>query len=546
MENKQAKQKPRKKNYRPPAKKIAEQSQINEFQSYRSSLMYSNYYFGFDIFDMYSSEQLAALVRDPMANNKMLREISLILYGTNGVYTNTVDYMAAMPTLDRVIVTHGKNKKKKDRNKELMESTLRKIKDKEYIRDALFCGMIEGISFGYFETTPRPYSKRKTMTDYDVESITEINELGVNASIITLPVDYTRIVGIKNSSYVIAFNLDYFNNADGETCEKKLRKYPKEIRDAYTSRYDTKNKKYDDNGNWVILDNNKTMVHKIRSKREEQYGRPVVLAAIKDILYGDYFTDTKRNVLDEINNKIVYETFPEGKDKGTSALTKGQQKEQHEAVKSAVMNKNNRGGISFFSVAAGTKINSIDSANTDIFDDKYESNLNDKIALDMGIASSLLNGSSSGSYSSQENNLELITGLLFQWVEQIANELNKCIAANIIKDDKNWVECRYLPITHVNKSKMVSYAKELYLQGKGSLSLWSAACGIAPDVFFALLDQELEQDIENKYPVHMTSYVYSNKENSETGRPKTDNPTDNTIKSQNSNGNKTPSPSDNN
>lgn len=546
MENKQAKQKPRKKNYRPPAKKIAEQSQINEFQSYRSSLMYSNYYFGFDIFDMYSSEQLAALVRDPMANNKMLREISLILYGTNGVYTNTVDYMAAMPTLDRVIVTHGKNKKKKDRNKELMESTLRKIKDKEYIRDALFCGMIEGISFGYFETTPRPYSKRKTMTDYDVESITEINELGVNASIITLPVDYTRIVGIKNSSYVIAFNLDYFNNADGETCEKKLRKYPKEIRDAYTSRYDTKNKKYDDNGNWVILDNNKTIVHKIRSKREEQYGRPIVLAAIKDILYGDYFTDTKRNVLDEINNKIVYETFPEGKDKGTSALTKGQQKEQHEAVKSAVMNKNNRGGISFFSVAAGTKINSIDSANTDIFDDKYESNLNDKIALDMGIASSLLNGSSSGSYSSQENNLELITGLLFQWVEQIANELNKCIAANIIKDDKNWVECRYLPITHVNKSKMVSYAKELYLQGKGSLSLWSAACGIAPDVFFALLDQELEQDIENKYPVHMTSYVYSNKENSETGRPKTDNPTDNTIKSQNSNGNKTPSPSDNN
>lgn len=406
--------------------------------------------------------------------------------------------------------------------------------------------MIEGISFGYFETTPRPYSKRKTMTDYDVESITEINELGVNASIITLPVDYTRIVGIKNSSYVIAFNLDYFNNADGETCEKKLRKYPKEIRDAYTSRYDTKNKKYDDNGNWVILDNNKTIVHKIRSKREEQYGRPIVLAAIKDILYGDYFTDTKRNVLDEINNKIVYETFPEGKDKGTSALTKGQQKEQHEAVKSAVMNKNNRGGISFFSVAAGTKINSIDSANTDIFDDKYESNLNDKIALDMGIASSLLNGSSSGSYSSQENNLELITGLLFQWVEQIANELNKCIAANIIKDDKNWVECRYLPITHVNKSKMVSYAKELYLQGKGSLSLWSAACGIAPDVFFALLDQELEQDIENKYPVHMTSYVYSNKENSETGRPKTDNPTDNTIKSQNSNGNKTPSPSDNN
>lgn len=526
-------------------KKVTEQNNVtNEFQSFRSAQLYSNYYFGFDIFELYSQEQLAALVRDPMANNEMLRGISLILYGTNGVYTNTVDYMTAMPTLDRVIVTHGDSKRKKDRNKSLMESTLRRIKDREYIRDALFCGMLEGVSFGYFETTKRPNSNRKTLTDYDVNNITEINELGYNASIITLPVDFTKIVGIKNSSYEIAFNLDYFNRADGESRERKLRKYPKEIRDAYYVRYNSKTKKYNDDGNWLILDNNKTIVHKIRSKREEQYGRPLVLAAIRDILYGDYFTDTKRNVLDEINNRILFQTFPEGREKGTSALTKQQQQAQHEAVKSAVLNKNNRGGISFFSVAAGTKINSIDSANTDIFDDKYESNLNDKIALDLGIAASLLNGSSQGNFAAQTGNLELITGLLFQWVEQISNELNKCISANIICDDKNWVECRYLPITHVNKSQMVGFAKDLYLQGRGSLSLWSAACGIAPEVFFALLEQELEDGVENKYPVHATSYTLS-KEDQAAGRPTTDNPTENTIKSRSTNGNNTPSPNDN-
>lgn len=541
MENKQHNYRQKKRNSQ--HKKVAEQNNVvNEFQSYSSSCLYSNGYFGFDIFSMYKPEELETLVRDPMANNKMLREISLILYGTNGVYTNTVDYMTAMPTLDRVIVTHGKSKKKKDRNKELMESVLRKIKDKEYVRDALFCGMIEGVSFGYFETTPRPYSNRKTLTDYEVGNISEINELGINASIITLPVDYTRIVGIKNSSYVIAFNLDYFNHADGETCERKLRKYPKEIRDAYNSRYDKKTKKYNDNGNWVILDNTKTIVHKIRSKREEQYGRPLVLAAIKDILYGDYFTDTKRNVLDDLNHRILYQTLPEGKEKGTSALTKQQQQTQHEAVKSAVVNKNNRSGISFFTVAAGTKINSIESNNADIFDSKYESNLGDKISLDLGIAASLLNGSGSGNYSAQQSNLELITGVLFQWVEQISNELNKCIMANVIKDEKNWVECRYLPITHVNKAQMVGYAKELYLQGKGSLSLWSAACGIPPEVFFALLDQELEADIENIYPVHRTSYTYSEKK---AGRPETDNPTQSAIQTRNNGGNDMPSPSDN-
>jgi hypothetical protein len=209
------------------------------------------------------------------------------------------------------------------------------------------------------------------------------------------------------------------------------------------------------------------------------------------------------------------------------------------------MNKNNRGGISFFSVAAGTKINSINADNTDIFDDKYESNLDDKVALDMGIAASLLNGTGSGNYSSQENNLDLLSSQLFQWIEQIESELNKCISANIIQDSRNWVECKYLPITNVNKTKMVGYAKDLYLQGKGSLSLWASACGISPEVFFALLDQELEEDIENKYPVHQTSYTLSsNQSGDEGGRPiEEDSTNPSTLQTRANGSNNTPKPS---
>lgn len=517
-----------------------------EFSSYSSQQAYSNYYFGLNIFDLYSREQLAGLVRDPMTNNKILRDISLILYGMNGTYTNTVDYMTAIPTLDKVIVAHGTSDNKKRKNKELMESTLRTIKDREIVRDALWRGMIEGIAFYYFETTGRPTSLEKTLNDYDVNSIVEINEIGINASIISLPTDYTEIVGIKNNSYIIAFNLEYFDDPSGEQTERKLKKFPKEIREAYQ-------KQNRDNGikgnNWVVLDNTKTIVHKIRSQRSEKYGRPLVLAAISDILYDDYFTSTKRNVLDEINNKVVYQTLPEGQNKGTCALTKQQQENQHETVKNAVMKKNNRGGTSFFTVSAGTKLNTLDIGNTDIFDEKYESNLGDKIALDMGIAGSLLNGSSSGSYSSQENNLELITAQLFQWVDQIVAEMNKCISANIITDKKNWVECKYLPMTFVNKGKMVGYMKDLYLQGKGSLTAWASACGLPADIFFALLDQEKADDIENKYPVHKTSYTLSaNNEfalQDKGGRPKTDNPTEKTVQSNQNGGNQSPSPSDN-
>ena len=531
-----------KKRGRPPKNKAAEVNTStevpNEFCTLNSSLAYTYSYFGLNIFDLYSQEQLADLVRDPIANNEILRELSLILYGTNGAFTNTVDYMTAMPTLDKVIVTHGRSKNKKKQNKELMESVLRTIRDKEVIRDALFRGMIEGLAFYYFETTTTNASRQKFMTDYDVDSVMEINEMGVNASIISLPTKYTRIVGRKNSSYVIAFNLDYFDIADGESREKKLRKYPKEIRDAYEHR-----DKNVTNGNWAVLDSSKTIVHKIRSKREEPYGRPIVLAAISDILYGDYFSQTKRNVLDEINNRIVYMTFPEGKEKGTSALTKVQQEKQHNAVKGAVLNKNNRGGISFFSVASGTKIDAIDTQNTDIFDEKYESNLNDKISLDLGIAGSLLNGVGSGTYSAQQNNLELLSAQIFQWVEQISAELNKCISANIIKDSKNWVECKYLPITHVNKKEMVGYMKDLWLQAGGSMSAYIAACGISPDAYYALLDEEIENGIYEKYKPHATSYTMSGDDNTG-GRPETDNPSDNTVKSQANNGNSIPSPSD--
>jgi len=521
----------------------AQQAPKNEFCSLYSysSLNRCNYYFGMNIFDLYKPEELTELVRNPMLNNKQLRDLSLMLYGTNGSYTNVVDYMTSMPTLSNIIVPHGESEKKKARNKKLMSATLKAIKDKELIRDALFKGMVEGLAFYYFETTAMPNSQRRFLDDFDVNSLWEINDVGINASVIPLPVDYTRIVGRKNSCYVIAFNLDYFTIDSVEPVERRLKKFPKEIRDAY-AKYSNGKQSAKDTGNWVILDSSKTIVHKIRSKMDEPFGRPLVLAAIADILYRDYFVDTKRGVLDDLNNRIVYQTFPEGKDKGTSALTQKQQETQHNAVKKAVINKNNRGGISFFSVAAGTKINALDTTNTDIFDEKNESNLDDKISLALGFAGNALSGTGSGSYAAQESNLELVTSQIFQWVEQIENEINKCINENIIKDRKNPVEVKYLPITHLNKKSMVGYAKELYLQGCGSLSLWIAATGVSLEAYYALLDEEIDAGIYDKYKPHATSFNTSGKE---AGRPTTDEPSEKTIASRSNRGNDLPSPSDN-
>ena len=481
-------------------------------------------------------DHLLWIIQHPMEYNKEIRDISNRLYSSNGNFRNTVDYTEALPTLDYVVTNYIKDNNAKTR-KEIMEYALKKIKHKEIIRDAIHKGCVDGIAFYYLVVGERKLSNKKSMSYWDVHSISEINSLKpklakMNLAVINLPVDYCRIIGFKNNSYRVAFDLEYFNDGE-ETNTSKLRKYPKEIQDAYNKWRNEKGQQE------VILDNTKTMVFKISSKRDEPWGRPLVLAAILDILYGDYFTNTKRRTLDEVNNKLVYETFPEGKTVGTSALTETQQREQHNAVKGVIATKNTRGATSFVSLAAGTKLGVVDTS-TDIFDDKYESKLDEKIGTDLGFAAALLNASASSSYSAQQTNLELVTAQVFKWIEDISEELNKVINYNVLKLPYIDVRVNYLPITHLNKKQMIGYVKDLYLQGKGSLTLWASAAGISSEVFYALLDEELDNDIENKYPVHQTSYTQSYKS---TGRPSNDSPTnDNTIQSKTNNSNSQPKP----
>ena len=98
---------------------------------------------------------------------------------------------------------------------------------------------------------------------------------------------------------------------------------PKEIRDGYNQNKGSIN-------NWIILDDTKTIVTKVNAAINQPWGVPMAVTAFDDIMYAEYFVNTKRTVLDSINNQIIYMTFPEGKEKGTSSLTKDQQREQHE------------------------------------------------------------------------------------------------------------------------------------------------------------------------------------------------------------------------
>lgn len=129
--------------------------------------------------------------------------------------------------------------------------------------------MLDGIAFYYFETTQKNSDKTKYLHDYQVENIMEINELGINASILSLPWQYCKIVGKKNGRYVIAFDLRYFSDYTGEELDRKLKKYPKEIVDGYNNPSRT--------GDWLVLNSDRTMCCKIKCKNSEPWGRSLLL-----------------------------------------------------------------------------------------------------------------------------------------------------------------------------------------------------------------------------------------------------------------------------
>ena len=544
---------------RPDETNSVSQQEVNnsyEFNSYFSTLPVNDYssIFGCNLYTEFTPEEIRAIVKDPIANHSLTRKLAMFVYNSEGVVTNTIDYMVALPCLDRVVNAKKRKfgKTKINKNKDLMLSTLESIKDKQFIRDALFTDMNEGNCFYYFETTKRVNDATKALSDYDVENIVELCDLGMNASLIPLPYEYSKIVGRKNNRNVMAFNLRYFQEQCvthwyfQEQCvtqderNRKLKKYPAEIRNAY---YAWEKGNFSSN-NWVVLDNKHTIAHKIKCKISEPWGRPLAIAAISDILYQNEFIDTKRNVLRELNNRIVVQTLPEGKDKGSCALTKTQQQDQHDKVKQAVMTKNNRGGTSFFTVSAGTKIEALDVGTADIFDQKNEGDLTDKIAMDLGMAAQLLGASSTGTFANGQSNLEMINAQLYTWIQELQNELNYVINENIIKDKRNRVEVYYLPTSLVNRQQFFEMMKSLYLQASGSMTMLVSSTGINPDVYFNILDEEYDNKIFDKYIPHLTSNNIS-KDDNVGGRPSVDNPTnENTIQSQSNGGNNLPSPSD--
>ena len=117
---------------------------------------------GCTILDLYRIDDILRIIRDPMTYNEEARALSRALYSSNGIITNVIDYMVALPVLNPVVVPHGDSAGKKRKNKQAVLDIWRSIRGDEVLRDGLHGTLLEGLYFAYFETIERPLPKDRS------------------------------------------------------------------------------------------------------------------------------------------------------------------------------------------------------------------------------------------------------------------------------------------------------------------------------------------------------------------------------------------------
>ena len=182
-----------------------------------------------------------------------------------------------------------------------------------------------------------------------------------------------------------------------------------------------------------------------------------------------------------------------------------------------------------------------------LLNEENENAIKEDVNEDIGVAAAALSGSSTGNYATATLNMEIVANNGFTWIEALVEELNKCLNYNVIRDGSYRVEFRVLPITFVNREKQVKFFSDLYARGKGSLMAWIASTGFDVDDYLSLMDLELDEDFENKYPVHKTSFTVTGKDapdgdvDKSTGGDPPVNPSTESTKANNANASPSPS-----
>ena len=91
-----------------------------------NSLNLDSILFSCGLYNYFSKSTIDCVIRDPVTYHDEAIRLSDLVYTKNGIVSNSIDYMTALPCLDRVITIKSKRSVKKIKeNKEKMSATLK-------------------------------------------------------------------------------------------------------------------------------------------------------------------------------------------------------------------------------------------------------------------------------------------------------------------------------------------------------------------------------------------------------------------------------------
>ncbi len=489
-----------------------------------NSLSYSSFSLGRLDTDNVSMSDLKQYVKYPMIYNEILRTISRQSYCLNGIYGQSIDRMIALPTLS--YITTLRNKSQQMKNKKNKFNTLLKILNIDRTtRDILRHLFIDGSYVGVLRDTTAN-NKNIDTGAMTIETLDRLEGLSLddNFMIQPLDLDYCKIVGFQNNVSIAAFDMMYFDQFKYGGLLNEIKNFPKEFMKAYLDY------KKDASKRWFILDYRKTIALKAKANEIEAYGIPYGISAFTDMKSSSDYDDSQYQLISELASSIYFLILPEGEKKGSCSLNKTQQDNVIDAFKNAVkINTNsNIAKISTLSLAPGTQIDRLSKDSSLIKDTLSDENIK-KVSTNLGIASSALNAeSNSANLGSLQINLDLISAQVFQYVNEIAKEETRVINEHLSILPNSYIDIKYLPITWLNKDAMYSKSKELYTLAGGSRKFLIACAGFDVDDYLSAMDEEIEENFDEKYPPHITSYTASddadtaNEDDNLGGRPKKD------------------------
>ena len=470
-----------------------------------NSLSYNSYSFSTGRLDTDNipMSDLKQYVKYPMIYNEILRTISEQAYNSDGLYSNILEYMVAIPTLANITTMRNNTPELKEKKKKF-NLILKLLNHDRSTRDILRNLYIYGTYIGTLRET---FASNKNIDtgSITVESIDRIEGLSLddNFMIQPLDLDYCKIIGFQNNISIAAFDMMYFDQFKFGGLVNEIKNFPKEFMKAYMSY------KKDASKRWFILDYRKTIALKSKSKEDEPYGRPLGLSAFKNMKSSSDYDDSQYQLVSELASSIYYLILPSGEKQGSCSLNSTQQKEVIEAFKNAV--KVNTSGenakISTLSLAPGTEISRLSKDSSLVKDTLSDENMK-KISTSLGFASSALNAESSGgsSYANLAVNLDLVSSQVFQSVNEIAREYTRVINELLGIKPKDYIDINYLPISWLNKDDMFEKVSQLYTLIGGSRRYLVACAGIDVNSYFSCLDEEIEEGYEEKYPVHLSAF----------------------------------------